>query len=222
MLPQASCNGSNTANMLSTFTAALSNTTYIHTLNRLFGKCRFSPLHSLLSSAATEILGSSSGEISTPDCAPLIRFKGFDTVPERLYVVVIVTLLSTTTVFAVMVLSMCYEDRCMKVEDKTMKMKVKKSQDMTEGPSLLTPIAEREFASSYSSFHQLRKKHMQSGHKLRTGTPPASSDVRYVLLPSEPGSPLPSNGVTGSPVHESRTGVTVTSADTSLADLSES
>lgn len=209
-----------TCNTNSTYRATLARATYASALNTLFGNNRSSPLHSLLSTAASEILNTSSSS-STPS------FKGFDTVTERLYVVLIVTFLSATIVFATMILSMCYEDRYMRKEEREAKMEAKKPDKLSTEPSLLTPIAHKEFASSYSAFHQLRKKHIKSGyaHKLRAGTPSEDLDgiagtTKYTRLLSEPESPGPV--VASKELVVSRGGTTVTCTEISLEDMSES
>ena len=142
--------------------------------------------------------------------------------------VLIATLLSVAVIFAVMVASMCYEDRCIKREAKSTTMKVTKS-TTESGPSLIAPIAERELTKSYSAYHQLKKK--QSQHQIKTPSSPKerpNGGVRYVRMSSDPSSPLLSNdslATANSPAHAAAAasnGNTVTRTEISLADLAMS
>lgn len=114
----------------------------------------------------------------------------------------------------------------MKMEDRPAKPATPKSpkNDSSASSSLLTPIPEREFASSsYSAFHRLKKKHMQSGRpglgQGNGGPLPGGgggSGGKYARLVSEPDS----MELQSSPV--SSAGGVVTHSEVAITDLSES
>ena len=143
------CNVDVIANITDTsmLRSAISRSTFLDTINTLFHNTGAFPLHSILSVAAKDVLGTK-----------ILIFKGFHTSTERRYLILVVAFLSTTIIFSVVVLCVYCEDRRMKMENKLVEPKRLKP---PKGPSLLTPIAEKEIASSYSAFHQLKKKHMQ-------------------------------------------------------------
>lgn len=174
-------------------TKIISNATVVETISELFGNEGSFPLHSLLSDAASR-------RFSPP------TFAGFETFQEKVYVVAIVALASSTAIFLVVAVSVCCEDRLMQMETKEVE---RKDKFHTRGPSLLTPIAEKEVSGSYSSFQQLKKRHSQEPHPdaiLRYHQQEAGQrgSSKYTCF--------------SSPVHVPSTGVTNT--EIALADLS--
>ena len=175
------------------FSKIISDATVVETISELFGNGGSFPLHSLLSDAASR-------RFSPP------IFVVFETIQEKACVVVIVALFSSTVIFLVVAVSVCCEDKRMQMETKKMEI------FHTKGPSLFTPIAEKE-TGSYSSFQQRKKRLSQEPRPdaiLRSGNHQQEAGQRggskYTRL--------------SSPVHVPSTGVT--STEISLADLSPS
>lgn len=212
-MPQPVCNTSglttntNVAMEFAVFRMALSNATYIRTINKLFSNgSELHPLHSFLSDVAREIFTHES-----------LAFRGFETLEERLYVILIVTLLSTTVVFLVVFLSVYCEDKLIKMENKPVKVKMKVSNE----PSLLTPFAEKELASSYSAFHQLRKKHIRSVYKQETKKPEVDKQARCLVPSTFRCQILAASPLNASEGSHSNNNI-ATHSDITLADLTES
>lgn len=136
---------------------AVASNTLTRSLNELFSH---DELHSILSEEAVRLINQQKG--STESYVSFTYFlevaalgaednstgnggnttegpPGFKTTPERIYVIVIVILCSLITVLLVTIISICVEDRVMKMEDKKAKAKLS---SQTLGPSLLTPLDE--------------------------------------------------------------------------------
>lgn len=185
---------------------ALSNTTFSHAISKTF---TLFPVHSLLSDVAKEMF--------KPVPEPHLVFQGFNTAAERVYVILIVTALSTVVVLLVVVLSIYCEDKVITMESKPAEITRKDPKEA----SLLNPMAKKEFSSSYSSYHQLKKRHMQEENertsfgskKPSVGKETSRFGTKYVqLLGSE-------NGTSQS---EDVNPHSVTSTEIVLADLTES
>ncbi len=91
-----------------------------------------------------------------------------------------------------------------------------------KGPSLLTPFAEKEIASSYSAFHQLKKKHMQRKQDSSETEPnqeAGKQKVKYARLLSESDDSLPSSTTVNGTGREAQP---VGCTEIRLGDLSES
>lgn len=185
-------------------TMAISDAALASSISQLFDLSGPYPLHSLLSEAANEIFAQ-----------PSLTLRGFTSFEEKLYVILIVALFSTATVFLVVVISVCSEDKVIRMDDKQTKIKIDAHK---KGPSLLTPISEKKFtsSSSYSSFNQLKKRHtMQDPNSGQAALTPlldkeATQHGNKQHSPSsEPGSPVANTS-------------TVTHTEITLADLAES
>ena len=197
------CNSSLQAN-------ASSRAALYSTLSKIFNNNEnISPLHSALSEAAMAI-------ISPPD--PV--YRGFSNFEERLYVVVIVALFSTTTVFMIVAISVCCEDKVLKMNRRGVEMKMKVRR---KGPSLFFP--EKGPKSPYKTYHNLRKKHSKdhsTQEQNSKGLPLLLSSslndgAKYTRLSEPPRSPNSSTPVSASNFNSN----TVTSTDICLADLTE-
>ena len=179
-------------------TSALSEAAFLRSINTLFNTNGNFPLHSLLSDAATEYFSSSP---TTPS------FRGFASFEEKLYIILIVALLAIATVFMVVVISVCSEDKIMRMSDEP-KINIKAS----KGPSLLTPIADKKFTGSYTPFQKLKKRHTQDSLSSKgAGDSEAheQSSNKYIQLLDQ-----------GSPVMNSDPSK-VTHTEITLADLTE-
>ena len=102
------------------------------------------------------------------------------------------------------------EDKLIKMENKPVKPKRMKPPNAL---SLLTPLADKEIASSYSAFQQVKKKHMQR-KRGTSETKPLSPERevekhrgKYTRLRSESGSddPIVSETTNGNGNHKSQT-----------------
>lgn len=193
----------------------LSDAEFISSISKIFDLSGPFPLHSLLSEAASEILSPSA-----------LTFRGFRSFEEKLYIILIVALFSTATVFAVVTISVCCEDKVMKMADKRTELKFEACK---KGPSLLTPIPEKKLRSSYSTFHQLKKRHMQDTQATSTTNRETllvdkeadqRASVKYARL-SDPGSPVLNTPVLNSGLYgaDSPTANAVTYSEITLADL---
>lgn len=206
-MTQSACNASTDIYCMDS-PSLISDAALVSSISQLFDLSGPYPLHSLLSEAANEIL-----------TQPSLTLRGFTSFEEKFYVILIMALFSTATVFLVVVISVCSEDKVMRMDDKQTKIKIEAQK---KGPSLLTPISEKKFTSSYSSLHQLKKRHMQEPNSgqatLKAGTPLMNKEatqhgnVQLSPLP-EPGSPVT---MFGSDTN------TVTHTEITLADLTES
>lgn len=177
-------------------TMALSDAALVSRISCLFDLTGPYPLHSLLSNAADDLLSPSSSSDDT--------LKGFSTFEEKLYVILIVVLFSTATVFVVVIISIFSEDKVMKMASKKAMIKVQKRK---KGPSLFTPISEKKFASSYTSFQKLKKRHSQE--PLIGNEATKQGRVKNSLPPE----PVGNDTSTANPV---------THSEITLADLTES
>ena len=206
-LPEPVCNTSvGTCTDPPMFTMALSDAALVSSISQLFEITGPYPLHSLLSDAAVEIL------MLTP--SSLDTLKGFSTFEEKLYVILIVVLFSIATVFVVVVISICSEDKVMQMASKQTKIKIEKRK---KGPSLFTPISEKRFASSYTSFQKLKKRHSQE--PLISNEATQQGRVKYRPSP-EPGNPVTHTGLSEN--YTTPTMNTVTHSEITLADLTDS
>lgn len=223
-MPQPACNTSST-NMHAMDSQALkmvlSDAAFVSSISNLFELSGPFPLHSLLSEAVTEVLPSSTPATEILSSSTPLTFKGFTSLEERLYVILIVALFSTATVFMVVVISICCEDKFMRMNDKQTKIKIEARKN---GPSLLAPIPDKKFTSSYASFHQLKKRHMHGQELSNTRTllvDKETNQLRYTRL-SDPGSPSTESPMLNSNVHEdggAAANAVVTHCEITLADV---
>ena len=163
---------------------ALSNDTLIRNLSGLFNDNNDAGLHNLLSEAADNIICSSELNFTAPaNCNP-INLIGFQTNTERAYVILIVTFISTTIVFLIIVLSVYCEDRLMKMENRPTESEKEVVETQSQGPSLMAPMKEQEFTTSYAAYRQLKKRHTAplDDSKLIPITEEATSDGTKQLL----------------------------------------
>lgn len=215
-MPQLTCNSSSTdghAMDIQALRMVLSDAAFSSSISNLFELSGSFPLHSLLSEAASEILGTG------PSSSPL-TFKGFTSFEERLYIILIVALFSIATVFAVVVISICCEDKFIRMDDKKTNLKIEARK---EGPSLLTPIPDKKFSNSYASFHKLKKRHMLGKGTSKTRTLLADQETNqlgYTCL-SDSGSPATGNPALNDSVREDgvvAANAVVTQCEITLAD----
>ena len=132
-------------------------------INDLFNNDLLTPLHTILSDVAKEILNSTSSPpplnltsspppLNSTSSSPL-NFERFYSRVDRIYIIVIVLFLTISASLFIVVFSIYYEDRLMKMESAPMKKKLKN----LKGPSLLTPIEKQGFTSSCSTYHRLKE-----------------------------------------------------------------
>ena len=126
---------------------ALSAATLMPNLSRTFYNPSnpYTPVHQILSNAASEIIGSA--ELHFPSCTEGRENQlppGFETMVERAYVIIIIYTNAAAIVLAIVVLSICAEDRKMKGELKRMLRKY-------EGPNLFTPVDKKRNSDAINS-----------------------------------------------------------------------
>ena len=121
-------------------------------------------IHSILSDAADEVICSRNFSDFRIKCPVAITFMGFQTILERVFVILVVIFFSAALFLLVVVISIFSEDRVMKMENSSMDMpkKKKKKSSHSLGPNLLEPISDVEGTSSQVAYRDLKKKHSTS------------------------------------------------------------
>jgi len=158
---------------------AASGQIYRNQLNTIF---KFgSSIHSILSDAADEVICSGMLHQSLQKCPVSVRFFGFETIWERLYVILMVTFFSVALFLLLLVLIIFSEDRKIKKEFFSAKRSHKKKMETENnshcyGSNLLEPIGEAKSISSYVEYRDTQKRH-DAGDRVSEWTSSAKDSI---------------------------------------------